>query len=117
MATKKAAGAGTAKMRNPLLAKVPVVRTLLEAHELLGRMWSGRDASLVDEIAYRKVCAALYAEVADIDRGHYWMANYHAQRESETAAELQAQLDAQKTKATPGAEPAKPAKRAKSGTE
>ena len=46
-------------------------QTLMEAHEALARIRPGRQAPLVEWLAYHQRSAALYAEVAEIDRGHH----------------------------------------------
>jgi hypothetical protein len=46
-------------------------RTLVEAHEVLARVRPGRQAPLAEWLAYYQRSAALYAEVAEIDRGHH----------------------------------------------
>jgi hypothetical protein len=49
----------------------PVPRTLAEAHEVLARIRPGRQAPLAEWLAYYQRSAALYAEIAEINRGHH----------------------------------------------
>ena len=60
-------------------------RTLMEAHNALVCIRPGRDAPLVQWQAYYHRSAALYAEIAEIDRGHHHEALYWAERELEKA--------------------------------
>ena len=46
-------------------------RTLVEAHEALARVRPSRQAPLAEWLAYYQRSADLYAEVAEIDRGHH----------------------------------------------
>jgi hypothetical protein len=60
-------------------------RTLMEAHKALVCIRPGRDAPLVQWQAYYHRSAVLYAEIAEIDRGHHHEALYWAERELEKA--------------------------------
>ena len=46
-------------------------------------------------LAYRQRSAALYADIAEIDRGHHHEALYWAERERESANEIKAQISTQ----------------------
>ncbi|HEU0089241.1 MAG TPA: AMED_5909 family protein [Pseudonocardiaceae bacterium] len=72
-------------------------RTLKEAHELLMRLRPREDASLEAWLRYRQRSAALYAEIADIDRFHHHEARYWAELEQETAKKIAAQISAEKS--------------------
>jgi hypothetical protein len=67
-------------------------RTLVEAHEKLGRIRPGRQAPLAEWLAYYQKSAALYAEIAEIDRGHHHESLYWADHERERANEVKAQI-------------------------
>ncbi|MDQ2883757.1 MAG: hypothetical protein M3Y48_22025 [Actinomycetota bacterium] len=62
--------------------------TLMQAHEALVRIRPSRDASLEAWQSYYQRSAALYAEIAEIDRGHHHEALYWAEREREKAKEV-----------------------------
>jgi hypothetical protein len=79
-------------------AKPGPPRTLMQAHEELGRMRPKKDASQAAWLAYYQRSAALYAELAEIDRGHHHECLYWAEREQEKAKEVSAQIHAQKGK-------------------
>jgi hypothetical protein len=65
----------------------PVV-TLQGAHERVHREWPGNGASVSDLLAYHRRAAALYADVAEIDRDHHHEALYWAQQERETVQSM-----------------------------
>ncbi|MGH3965294.1 MAG: AMED_5909 family protein [Pseudonocardiaceae bacterium] len=67
-------------------------RTLMQAHEELVRIRPGRDASLAAWLAYYQRSAALYAELAEIDRGHHHECLYWAERERESGEEIAARI-------------------------
>jgi hypothetical protein len=71
---------------------VPVPKTLWLAHELLMKMRPARDAPTADWLRYYRQSAAVYAEVAELDRGHHHEALYWAERERRKATALQAKL-------------------------
>jgi hypothetical protein len=68
---------------NPVPQRQP--RTLMEAHQALVCIRSGRDAPLEAWQVYYHRSAVLYAEIAEIDRGHHHEALYWAERELEKA--------------------------------
>jgi hypothetical protein len=55
----------------------------MQAHEELVRIRPKRDASLGAWLVYYQRSAALYAELAEIDRGHHHECLYWAERERE----------------------------------
>ncbi|MCA1702845.1 MAG: hypothetical protein LC808_06060 [Actinobacteria bacterium] len=67
-------------------------QTLAEAHEVLARVRPGRQAPLAEWLAYHQRSAVLYAEVAEIDRGHHHESLYWADHERERAKEIKAQI-------------------------
>ena len=71
----------------------PVIpQTLVQAHEALARIRPGRQAPLVEWLTYYQRSAALYAEVAEIDRGHHHESLYWANHERAHAKEIKAQI-------------------------
>ncbi|MGA9693111.1 MAG: AMED_5909 family protein [Pseudonocardiaceae bacterium] len=71
----------------------PVVpRTLVEVHEVLARVRPDRQAPLAEWLAHYQRSAALYAEIAEIDRGHHHESLYWADHERERAKEIKAQM-------------------------
>jgi hypothetical protein len=67
-------------------------RTLVEAHEALARVRPSRQAPLAEWLAYYQRSAALYAEVAEIDRGHHHESLSWADHERDRAKEIMAQI-------------------------
>jgi ABC-type nickel/cobalt efflux system permease component RcnA len=67
-------------------------QTLMEAHEALARIRPGRQAPLVEWLAYYQRAAALYAEVAEIDRGHHHESLYWAGHERQHAKEIKTRI-------------------------
>ena len=71
----------------------PVIpQTLVEAHEVLARIRPGRQATLTEWLAYYQRSSALYADIAEIDRGHHHESLYWADHERERAKEIKAQI-------------------------
>lgn len=70
-------------------------RTLAEAHEAVAAMRPRRAAPLTEWLAYHQRSAALYAEVAEIDRGHHHEALFMAEQERQQAKEIKARLSVQ----------------------
>jgi hypothetical protein len=60
-------------------------RTLMQTHEALVRIRPSRDAPLEQWQAYYHRSAVLYAEIAEIDRGHHHEALYWAEWELKKA--------------------------------
>ena len=67
-------------------------RTLVDAHEALARIQPGRQAPLVEWLAYYQRSAAVYTEVAEIDRGHHHESLYWADHERKRAKEIKARI-------------------------
>ena len=58
------------------------IATLLQAHEALGRVRPARTASAAEWEAFHRLASRVYAEVAEVDRGHHYEARgYWAVRE------------------------------------
>ena len=64
----------------------------MQAHEALVRIRPKRDAPQAAWLAYYQRSAALYAELAEIDRGHHHECLYWSEREQEKANEIAAQI-------------------------
>jgi hypothetical protein len=71
-------------------------KTLMRAHEALVRIRPNKDASLAAWLVYYQRSAALYAELAEIDRGHHHECLYWAEREEDKAKKIAAQIHAQR---------------------
>jgi hypothetical protein len=71
---------------------VPLPTTLLQAHERAVRLRPSRAASAETWLAFHRRVAAMYAEVAEIDRGHHHEAMYWANRERSHASKLSEQM-------------------------
>jgi hypothetical protein len=67
-------------------------RTLVEAHEALAHIRPSRQAPLAEWLAYYQRSAALYAEVAEIDRGHHHESLYWADHERDRLKEIKTQI-------------------------
>ena len=65
---------------------------LMQAHELLSQQRPASEAGPAVWVAYYRRSAAVYAEVAEIDRGHHHEALYWSSREDRKAREIEAQL-------------------------
>jgi hypothetical protein len=65
---------------------------LMEAHELLTRERPSPTASAERWLSYYRRSAAVYTEVAEIDRGHHHEALYWASREERKAHEIEERL-------------------------
>jgi len=81
-------------MKRPVVvASDPQPRTLSEAHAALVRLRPRRDAPLAAWHAFHVVSARVYAEVAEVDRGHHHEAlSYWAARERQAAEEIAEQI-------------------------
>jgi hypothetical protein len=66
----------------------------MQAHELLSRERPAADAKPDRWLAYYRRSAAVYAEVAEVDRGHHHEALYWASREERKAREIEDHLRA-----------------------
>jgi len=70
-------------------------KTLAEAHELLAGIRPRRKPPLEEWLAYYQRSTAVYAEVAEIDRGHHHEALFMAERERQLLKEIKAQISSQ----------------------
>jgi hypothetical protein len=79
--------------------KDPAPRTLREAHEVLVRLRPAPEGAPLSEWqAFHAMSARVYAEVAEVDRGHHHEAlNYWAARERQSADEIAGLIARQKT--------------------
>jgi hypothetical protein len=75
--------------------------TLMQAHDALVRIRPKRDAPQAAWLAYYQRSAALYAELAEIDRGHHHECLYWAEREQGKAQEIAAQIHAEQRQQRP----------------
>lgn len=71
-------------------------KTLSGAHAQMAKERPKADAPLVDWLRFYRRSAAVYAEVAEIDRGHHHEAMYWATRERERANDVQDRIDRSK---------------------
>jgi hypothetical protein len=67
-------------------------RTLAEAHHAMASIRPPQDASLTQWLAYHQQSAAVYAEIAEIDRGHHHEALFMAERARQSAKDIKAQI-------------------------
>ena len=67
-------------------------RTLAEAHEAVAAIRPPQTAPLTEWLAYYQRSAAIYAEVAEIDRGHHPEALAIAEREHQLAKQIKTRL-------------------------
>ncbi|MGH3529694.1 MAG: AMED_5909 family protein [Pseudonocardiaceae bacterium] len=67
-------------------------RTLQEAYEAVARIRPRQRAPLTEWLAFHQRSAALYAEVAEIDRGHHHEALFMAEREHLRAKEIKVEM-------------------------
>ncbi|MGH3696446.1 MAG: AMED_5909 family protein [Pseudonocardiaceae bacterium] len=72
-------------------------RTLPEAHEAVAHIRPRQKAPLTEWLAFHQRSAALYAEVAEIDRGHHHEALFMAEGERHYAKEIKTQIPAQQS--------------------
>ncbi|MFI6095520.1 AMED_5909 family protein [Lentzea sp. NPDC051213] len=64
-------------------------QTLMQAHEALSRLMPRPDASPKAHAEYHRRSAAVYARVAEIDRGHFHETMFWATREREKAEAIE----------------------------
>jgi hypothetical protein len=69
--------------------------TLAEAHEAVAAIRPPRTAPLSEWLAHHQRSAALYAEIAEIDRGHHHEALFMAERERHRAKEIKTEISSQ----------------------
>jgi hypothetical protein len=67
-------------------------RRLIEADQVLARIRPRQQAPLTEWLAYYQRSAAWYAEIAEIDRGHYHEALFLAEHEQKCAQEIENQI-------------------------
>ena len=67
-------------------------RTLAEAHEAVATIRPPQTAPLCEWLAYYQRSAAMYAEVAEIDRGHHHEALAIAEREHQLAKQIKTRI-------------------------
>jgi hypothetical protein len=72
-------------------------RTLRQAHEELARSRPRLQAPLGEWLGYYQRAAALYAEIAEIDRGHHHEALYMAEQARDSVREIAAQIRVQRS--------------------
>ena len=76
-------------------AKPGSPRTLREVHEVLERSEPRWKAPLGEWLAYYQRAAALYAEIAEIDRGHHHEALHMAEQAQDSVKEIETQIPPQ----------------------
>jgi hypothetical protein len=72
-------------------------RTLAEVHEAVAAIRPPHTARLTEWLAYYQRSAAMYAEAAEIDRGHHHEALAIAEREHELAKQIKTRLHSSAT--------------------
>ena len=72
-------------------------RTLVEAHEALARIRPPRKAPLEQWLSYYQRSAAMYAEIAEIDRDHHHESLYWAEHARNHTQEIKAQISDERT--------------------
>jgi len=77
-------------------AKPGPLRVLMQVHEELERSRPRMKAPLGEWLAYYQRSAALYAEIAEIDRGHHHEALQMAEQAQNSAKEIEAQIPLQR---------------------
>ncbi|MDQ2880320.1 MAG: hypothetical protein M3Y48_03425 [Actinomycetota bacterium] len=70
-------------------------RTLAEAHEAVAALRPARSAPLGEWLAFHQRSAAVYAEVAEIDRGHHHEALFMVEQERQRVKEIKTQIASQ----------------------
>jgi hypothetical protein len=71
-------------------------RTLAEAYEAVDAIRPPQAAPLSERLAYHQRSAALYAEVAEIDRGHHHEALFMAEQEWQRVKEIKTEISSQR---------------------
>jgi len=77
-------------------AELEPPRTLVEADHALARLRPRQQAPLAEWLTYHQQAAAVYAEIAEIDRGHHHEALFMAEYELKRAQGIEAQISAQR---------------------
>ncbi len=67
-------------------------RTLADAHEAVARIRPPQKAPLAEWLAFHQWSAAVYAEVAEIDRGHHHEALFMVERERQRVTEIKTEI-------------------------
>lgn len=80
------------RARGATTSNDPSPRTLREAHEVLVRRRPMGDAPLAAWQEFHDLSARVYAELAEVDRGHHHEALYWANRERQSAQEIAEQI-------------------------
>ena len=70
-------------------------QTLADAHHAVAGARPRQKAPLPEWLAYHQRCAAWYAEVAEIDRGHHHEALFMAEQQRQLAKMIKIQISAQ----------------------
>jgi hypothetical protein len=76
-----------------------IPRTLADAHHAVASIRPPQKAPLADWLAYHQQSAAIYAEVAEIDRGHHHEALFMAEQERQRVKNIKAQISSQRATA------------------
>jgi hypothetical protein len=84
-----------------MVTRRPCPRTLMEAHTLLTSLRPSTASSPRAWLRFYRHSAAVYAEIAEIDRGHHHEALYWATRERAKADELAATIAKTKSPTAP----------------
>jgi hypothetical protein len=71
-------------------------RTLADAQKALAAVRPPQAAPLSERLAYHQRSAAVYAEVAEIDRGHHHEALFMAEQEWQRAKEIKTEMASQR---------------------
>ena len=100
MITNRAHPPPSAAIRGDDGAVVAAAALVRQAHEVMGRR-PAADAPLDAWLAYHRRGQALYTEVADVDRFHHHEALYWAERERQSAAEIEARMAADQSAPPP----------------
>lgn len=74
-------------------------RTLAEAHHAVASIRPRHKAPLAEWLAYHQQSAAVYAEVAEIDRGHHHEALFMAEQQRQRVKDIKAQISSQRATA------------------
>jgi hypothetical protein len=90
--TSQRKNTGKEKATDGKEVQVEPPRTLWEAHQVLQKARPRSGASKGAWLAFYERSAALYAEIAEVDRGHHHEALYWHRREKQKAEEVAAEL-------------------------
>jgi hypothetical protein len=71
-------------------------QTLAEAHHAMASYRPRQAAPPSEWLAYHQRCAAWYAEVAEIDRGHHHEALFMAEQQRQLAKDIKTQIPLQR---------------------